>query len=55
VPFCWGVPLRLKSLRPKDYPEMPRTLGQHLKKRRRKLGLLQREVYAVRRAWPKDL
>lgn len=28
----------------KDYPENPQTLGQHLKRRRRELGLLQREV-----------
>jgi transcriptional regulator with XRE-family HTH domain len=34
----------LKSLRPKDYFESPQSLGQHLKKRRRELGLLQREA-----------
>jgi transcriptional regulator with XRE-family HTH domain len=39
-----GVPLTLKALRPKDYFETPQTLGQHLKKRRRELGLLQREA-----------
>ncbi|MDP2331827.1 MAG: helix-turn-helix transcriptional regulator [Reyranella sp.] len=34
----------LKSLRQKDYSESPQTLGEHLKKRRRKLSLLQREA-----------
>ncbi|MDP1966928.1 MAG: helix-turn-helix transcriptional regulator [Reyranella sp.] len=34
----------LKSLRPKDYFESPQSLGQHLKKRRKELGLLQREA-----------
>jgi hypothetical protein len=44
VPFCHQTPLTLKALRAKDYLESPQTLGQHLKKRRRQLGLLQREV-----------
>ena len=44
LPFCQGVPLTLKSLRPKDYFESPQSLGQHLKKRRKELGLLQREA-----------
>lgn len=44
MPFSLGVPILLKSLRPKDYSETPRTLGEHLKKRRRELGLLQREA-----------
>jgi DNA-binding XRE family transcriptional regulator len=38
------VPLTTKALRPKDYSEKPQTLGEHLKKRRRELGLLQREA-----------
>lgn len=38
------MPLTLKALRKKDYSEQPRTLGEHLKKRRRELGLLQREA-----------
>jgi transcriptional regulator with XRE-family HTH domain len=42
VPFCHQTPLTLKALRPKDYSEDPQTIGQHLKKRRRELGLLQR-------------
>jgi transcriptional regulator with XRE-family HTH domain len=42
--FLPDVPLTLKTLRAKDYSESPQTLGQHLKKRRRELGLLQREV-----------
>jgi transcriptional regulator with XRE-family HTH domain len=46
LPFCRDVPLTLKALRPKDYSETPRTLGEHLKKRRRELGLLQREAAA---------
>lgn len=36
--------MTLKSLRKKDYSEDPKTLGEHLKKRRRELGLLQREA-----------
>ena len=36
LPFCRGVPIVLKSLRQKDYSESPQTLGEHLKKRRRK-------------------
>jgi transcriptional regulator with XRE-family HTH domain len=44
VPFCRQTPLTLKALRAKDYFENPQTLGQHLKKRRRQLGLLQREA-----------
>jgi DNA-binding XRE family transcriptional regulator len=44
VPFCRQTPLTLKTLRPRDYSENPQTLGQHLKKRRRELGLLQREA-----------
>jgi transcriptional regulator with XRE-family HTH domain len=44
LPFCQGVPITLKSLRPKDYLETPQSLGQLLKKRRRELGLLQREA-----------
>jgi DNA-binding XRE family transcriptional regulator len=44
VPFCRQTPLTLKALRSKDYSETPQTLGGHLKKRRRQLGLLQRKV-----------
>jgi DNA-binding XRE family transcriptional regulator len=44
VPFCRQTPLTLKALRAKDYSENPQTLGGHLKKRRRELGLLQREA-----------
>lgn len=44
MPFRPGVPVTLKSLRPKDYSEHPKTLGEHLKKQRKKLGLLQREA-----------
>jgi transcriptional regulator with XRE-family HTH domain len=44
VPFCRQTPLTLKALRAKDYSKNPQTLGEHLKKRRRELGLLQREV-----------
>ena len=39
-----GVPVTLKSLRKKGYSEDPKTLGEHLKKRRKKLGLFQREA-----------
>ena len=51
VAFLPGVPIILKSLRPKDYSETPQTLGQHLKKRRRELGLLQREVAEQMGIW----
>ena len=44
MPFCRQTPLTLKALRPRDYLENAQTLGQHLKKRRRELGLLQREA-----------
>ena len=44
MPFCRDVPLTLKAQKPKDYSESPLTLGEHLKKRRRELGLLQREA-----------
>jgi DNA-binding XRE family transcriptional regulator len=44
VPFCRQTPLTLKAQRAKDYSENPQTLGGHLKKRRRGLGLLQREA-----------
>jgi transcriptional regulator with XRE-family HTH domain len=44
VPFCRQTPLTLKALRQKDYSEDPGTLGEHLKKRRRELSLLQREA-----------
>jgi DNA-binding XRE family transcriptional regulator len=38
------VPFTLKAKKPKEYSETPQTLGQHLKKHRKELGLLQREV-----------
>lgn len=38
------MPLTLKALRKKDYSETPQSLGEHLKKRRKELGLLQREA-----------
>jgi DNA-binding XRE family transcriptional regulator len=44
VPFCRQTLLTLKVLRPKDYSANPQTLSGHLKKRRRELGLLQREA-----------
>jgi transcriptional regulator with XRE-family HTH domain len=44
VPFCRQTPLSLKARRAKDYSENPQTLGEHVKKRRRELGLLQREA-----------
>jgi DNA-binding XRE family transcriptional regulator len=47
VPFCRQTPLTLEALRAKDYSENPQTLGGHLKKRRRQLGLLQREAAEI--------
>lgn len=44
MPFCQDVPLIVKAQKPKDYSETPQSLGEHLKKRRRELGLLQREA-----------
>jgi len=44
VPFCRQTPLTLKALKARDYSENPKTLGEHLKKRRRELGLLQRKA-----------
>lgn len=38
------MPLTLRVKKPKDYSEAPQTLGEHLKKRRRELGLFQREA-----------
>jgi transcriptional regulator with XRE-family HTH domain len=42
--FLPDVPLTLKALRKKDYSEDPQTLGEHLRTRRKELGLLQREA-----------
>ncbi|MEA2911823.1 MAG: hypothetical protein QOJ15_3904 [Bradyrhizobium sp.] len=44
MPFCRQTPFTLRVLRAKDYSETRQTLGEHLKKRRRQLGLLQREA-----------
>ena len=33
-----------KALNPRGYPQHPQTVGEHLRKRRAELGLLQREV-----------
>ena len=44
MPFCRQTPLTLNVQRLKDYSEKPKTLGEHLKKRRRELGLLLREA-----------
>jgi transcriptional regulator with XRE-family HTH domain len=44
VAFLPGVPVRLKGLKSKDWIDQPATLGEHLKKRRRKLRLLQRQA-----------
>lgn len=38
--------MTLKALRNKDYSLDPKNLGEHLQKRRRELGLLQREAAA---------
>jgi DNA-binding transcriptional regulator YiaG len=46
VPFCRRTPRTLKAWREKDYSENPQSLGEHLKKRRRELGLIRREVAA---------
>src|SRR5258708_33464646 len=44
VPFCGWAPLTVKAQKQRDYSEDPQNLGEHLKKRRKELGLLQREA-----------
>lgn len=44
VPFCRDVPLKLKIQKTRDKEEIPKTLGEPIRKRRRELGLLQREA-----------
>lgn len=44
VPLLPWVRKRLTALKPKDFEEHPISLGGHLKKRRKQLGLLQREA-----------
>jgi DNA-binding XRE family transcriptional regulator len=44
VPFCGWARLTVKAQKQRDYSEDPQTLGEHLKKRRKELGLLQRET-----------
>ena len=39
-------PKTLKAGKPKPYPEVPATLGDHLRKRRHERGLLQKDVAA---------
>ena len=46
VPFCGWARLTVKAQKQKDYLESPKTLGEHLKKRRKELGLLQLEAAA---------
>jgi len=38
------VPVTLKALRKKDFADCPKTLGEHLRKRRKQLALVQREA-----------
>ena len=38
------MPVTLRSLQAKDYADDPQSLGEHLKRRRRELRLLQREA-----------
>ena len=44
VAFLPWLPLRLSAPKPVPYALAPQTLGEHLKKRRHELGLLQRET-----------
>jgi len=46
VAFLPWTPVTLRSLKPKDFRENPRTLGECLKKRRLEQGLLQRQTAA---------
>ncbi len=44
VAFLPGVPVTLTAPKPLPFPAAPKTLGEHLRKRRIELGLLQRHV-----------
>ena len=44
VAFLPFTPIRLKCKKPKDYRDEPRTLGEHIRKRRRESGLTLGEV-----------
>ncbi len=44
VAFLQLVRIRLKCRKPKDYSENPKTLGEHIKKRRLELGLTQKHA-----------
>jgi DNA-binding XRE family transcriptional regulator len=44
VAFLPGVNVTLRALKPKDFPDDPKTLGEHLKKRRVEQRMLQREA-----------
>ncbi len=46
VAFLPLGPITLKSLRARPYKEAPRSLGQHLRKRRRELGFRQKDAAA---------
>src|SRR5689334_6996166 len=61
VAFLPYGPKSLKTLKPVSYERKPKTLGQHLKKRRLELGLRQRDVQTRFRSdketyanWEKD-
>ena len=44
VPFCFPGTFRFKSLRRKEWDFEPRTIGDHVRRRRLELGLTQNEV-----------
>ena len=44
VAFLPLGPITLKSLKPRPYKDPPETLGEHLRKRRIELALLQKDV-----------
>ena len=44
VAFLPFLKVALTARKPKDYNTDPKTLGEHLKKRRRELGLYQKDV-----------
>lgn len=41
------APIRLKALKPKETDSQPKTLGQHLRRRRIELGLTQKQAAAA--------
>jgi DNA-binding XRE family transcriptional regulator len=52
VAFLPRVRIRLECRKPKHYPENPKTLGEHIRKRRMELGLTRRPAAKALRINP---